>query len=119
MGVRCWERIINDFDALAPGMVVSSARGRPQTWRFILLICTAGEEVKVNEFGMPSYNAEECCVDCNANTTTMPWTDLGRKAEWRGTQEMPFDLFKGRFRKPHHPMVASHYFCDRWLSLSR
>ena len=71
----------------------------------------------MNEFGMKSYNSAggEVCHDCLCNDSSRPWTDLRLEAAWRPTVEQDFAAFLGRFRAPHHPLVASHYNCDRWL----
>ena len=116
---HAWARIVEDFDELATSVVggVAVANEGRTTWKCVMLLCKSDEEVKVNEFGMTSYNAPagEVCADCLCNDTTRPWTDLSRGWEWRRTAETSFGAFNARFRTPRHALVDSHYFCDRWF----
>ena len=57
-----WERIVQDFDALASGVLDGEfvAKSGRKTWKCVLLVCKSDEEVKVNEFGFPSWASAEC-----------------------------------------------------------
>ena len=113
-----WNRILEDFDSLAEGVVDGEpvARSGRRQWKFILLVCKADEEVKTLEFGMPSYSSHEVCSDCLGNDgVDLPFTDLSRGAQWRATEGMGVEAWKARFRTPLHPLVASHYCCCRWF----
>ena len=76
--------MLADFDAIATGLVngVPIARQGRKTWTFVLLLVKSDEEVKVQEFGMTSYNGAHgnACHDCLCNAGSRPWTDLSRLA---------------------------------------
>ena len=71
-----WRAILADFDQLAEGV-----GERLGGWRFLLLISKSDEEVRVNEYGFPSWaSRHEICSECLCNRSSMPYTDLQRDA---------------------------------------
>ena len=79
---NAWPSLIRDLEDLARGVRLGD-----DMWRFVLLFGKADEEVRVNTWGLPSYNApNEVCSECLANRTTRPFTDLSAAAAWRPTQ---------------------------------
>ena len=112
-----WQKLLDDFDALATGIVDGTpvAKEGRKTWRFVIMVCKSDEEVRCNEFGLPHWGSSEPCGDCWANRTNREYTDLQESARWRRTEDMPFEAWFERIRRPHHPLVASHYCCARWV----
>ena len=49
-------------------------------------------------------------MDCLANRTDMPFTDLSASAPWRPTFHMTVAQHRARCRQPHHPLIASRAF---------
>ena len=98
-----WAALLADFDSLATGVVDGAdvARDADGTrWKAILLIATADEEARCNEFGLPHYGSDEPCSECMANRTTRPYTDLRAEAAWRPSESMTFQCYVARVREP-------------------
>ena len=118
----CWDLTLRDFQSLALGLlggeaIVPAEGGR--CFKLVLLFCKGDEQVRSDEWGLAHHNAAgECCPDCKANRTNLPFTDLQPSAGWRATQAMSSAEFVGRMRAPHHPLVRSP-FCWRifiWIT---
>ena len=52
-----------------------------------MFMLTADLDEVCNMYGLRHFNALDCCYLCHANTSTIPWTDLGPEARWRSTIE--------------------------------
>ena len=109
--LRVWERLIQDFDALAAGRLAETpiAQEGRRTWRFILLVAKMDEEARCNDFGWAHYGAEQPCSERLCNRNDRPFTDLSAGAAWRETEGMAWEACKARARVPLHPLVDSHY----------
>ena len=76
--VPAWTRIINDFDAMAEGVVGGEplAQEGRRRWKVVLLIAKMDEQARCDEMGLAHYNSPECCSECLGDDDTRPWTDL-------------------------------------------
>lgn len=116
-----WQHLMADFEELRTGIVAGrtvAADPDGTVWKFALIFCKGDEEVRCNTFGAAHYNArEEPCSECLANRDEgdKPFTDLREHAAWRPSENMGFEAYKARFRLPHHPVVASTFFCHRYF----
>ena len=106
--------MLTDFDQLAEGL--PELRSGRKRWRFVLLLVKADEEAKVAEFGFVSYGDThgQVCGDCMCDEER-PFTDMGRDARWRETEDMTFEAWRGRFWEPLHIVIRSHYCCSRFF----
>ena len=57
-----WNGILSDFDEMAHGFVIDRSG---KEWGGVLLFAKADEEVKVNKWGMTSYNGVDEVLDSN------------------------------------------------------
>ena len=100
-----WAALMADFEGLMQNDQAS--RG---PWRFLLLFALADEEVRCVEWGLTSWGAaNECCSECRADRQKRPWTDMRRGSSWRGTESFTLEAYRGRFRRPLHPLSASKF----------
>ena len=114
-----WGHLLDDLLALGSGVVNGRAIARDPdgtVWRVALLFVKCDEDVRANDFGLAHFAARhEVCPECLANRTTRPFTDMSAGASWRAGEDMDFTVYKARARDPHHPVVASAFFCHRFF----
>ena len=114
-----WPRLIEDLAALGSGVVGGREAARDPDgtlWKVALVFVKCDEDVRANDFGLAHFAArDEVCPECLANRTTRPFTDMRENALWRPGEGMIFDVYKARTREPHHPLVASAFFCHRFF----
>jgi hypothetical protein len=111
--LNVWRVVLEDFDNLATGHIDGQAIARDvggHVWTIVLLVSKGDEEVKVNDYGFPSWaSRQEICAECHANRSTHPYTDIQPSAKWRETEITEKEPFLSRSRKRTHPLLASQY----------
>ena len=113
--LKVWEVLLQDFEELARDGLRT---GRGETWSFVLLVIQADEEVRANSFGLIHWGqGDDICPECLANRTTMPYTDLRPNAAWRSHLVSDLAEFRGRNRRPNHPLLASPFFTRHLLQM--
>ena len=97
-----WLALMPSFEKLAS----PRAEG---LWGGVLIFFCADLDYVCNTFGLPHFNAENCCSLCLANNSTRPHNKYSSSAGWKGT-EVDNVTFKARLRRPLHPCVAHPWF---------
>ena len=105
--------MLEDFENLADGL--GSEVGR---WQYLLLFAKSDEQCRCDEYGLTHYNAaHECCSECLANRSDLPWSDLQPSASWRPTVIENVGPYLARIRTPLHPLAASRFMWRHFFVL--
>ena len=109
-----WDATMRDFSALAAGVVAGQEilpLSSGECLKIVLLFAKGDEQVRADEWFLHHYNAaDECCPDCHANRSTVPFTDCRSVAAWRQAAPMSMDQYRDRMKRPLHRMTASRFF---------
>ena len=109
-----WRHLVEDFERMAAGEEVFARDADGTVFTFALLYCKSDEQERCDTFGLAHFSAvSEICSECLCNRSCRPYTDLRECASWRMTEEMDFETYALRHRRPAHPLASSAFFCHR------
>ena len=95
-----WEAFFQDMDFLAQGVDPDLnplyVDDNGNQWGGCLLFGQADLEQICIHYGLKSYNDnDEMCPWCDANRTDRKYTNLQADSEWRPSENMTNDVFRG------------------------